>query len=145
MEKSRRSFLALLGIGGIAIPLVPQIVGLNSPPKLPETAAVADAAGVLQMDWPRPPVDRWFDATSLDGRAVKIGAVDLGDMMYGVTNSGEVYPTFVSYFECEGRYCFSAVDKALCCMSGDMVAFRMAEDCAIIEGLGVNPNSIEFI
>ena len=100
--------------------------------------------GQLQIGLPRPSDLRWFRARRSDGTFTKLGMVDFGELLSGVDNQNDVYATYTSYFETDSRYCFSAVDKALCDRASDSSLFRMNEDFAVIETLGIDPDTVEF-
>jgi hypothetical protein len=145
MNESRRNFLAVIGCAGLVFPILPQIIGSNIAPFVPETPTFIKALKNLQIGMPRPRVDQWYAAKSLDGERTKIGMEDLGECLTALDTEGNAYRAYTSYFECGGQYIFSPTDYEFCKLSkSGPMQFRMQEDRAAIEALGVDPDSIEF-
>ncbi len=79
----------------------------------------------------------------LDGRSMIMWVRDLGDRIPGWDMNENRFDAYTTHFRLEdGTEIYAQTDKALADISGDVNAFRMQEDVAFLEAIGVDPSSL---
>jgi len=79
----------------------------------------------------------------LDGRSMIMWVRDLGDRISGWDTNENRFEAYTTHFMLEdGTEIYAQTDKALADISGNAAAFRVQEDMAFLEAIGVDPSSI---
>lgn len=89
-----------------------------------------------------------FLAKTKDGKEVRVHMEDKGDVVPGFRKredgNFDRYEAFTSYFVWGDQKTYSQVSKETAVASGDVAAFRLQEDMAHLEWLGID-TSVPFV
>lgn len=78
-----------------------------------------------------------------DGSPISMWWLDLGDTIPRIDADGNCHEAWTTQIRSDKFQEFSQVSKELCRLNGDPCQFRMAEDYAALEMLGVDLETIE--